>query len=97
MSSIGQPADTSLLQAAQAQQMASKARDREKAATESGRRFRDLVDLRVAGAESEEAVRNIPGNDSEQAEDEHQAQAQPQVPQDEDDESQDRPRIDVKA
>lgn len=60
-----------MLQAAQAQQTASKSRDKEKAQTESGRRFQDVVDLRVAGLENAEAIRKLPTNDSEQAEREH--------------------------
>ena len=96
MSSIGggTPIDTSLLQTAQAQQAASKARDKEKA-SDRGRRFQDLVDLRVTGAESEEAVRKLPSNDSEQAETEHQSQSQPQRMPDKDEDE--RPHIDVKA
>ena len=75
MSTIGSPIETSLLQAAQAQQVASKKRDRERAGeAESGRRLRDLVDLRVAGVEETEAPRDIPENDSEQAESEHRAE-----------------------
>lgn len=95
MSSIGSPIDTSLLQAAQAQQQAAKARDREKAATESGRRFQDLVDLRVAGMETAEAVRRLPQNDSEQAETEQESKnrARPQMPADDED----HPHIDVQA
>jgi hypothetical protein len=96
MSTIGggTPIDTSLLQTAQAQQAASKARDKEKA-SERGRRFQDLVDLRVAGVESDDAVRKLPSNDSEQAEAEHQAQSQPErLPDTDEDE---RPRIDVQA
>jgi len=73
MSSIGSPIDTSLLQAAQAQQSASKSRDKEKAQTESGRRFKDVVELRVAGVESSDAIRKLPSNDSEQAESERHA------------------------
>ncbi len=94
MSSIGSPIDTSLLQAAQAQQTAAKARDKERAATETGRRFKDLVELRVAGLDTAEAVRKLPQNNSEQAEDEHNAQSQPdqQAPPEED-----RPRIDLQA
>lgn len=76
MSVVGNPMETSLVQAAQAQQSASKARDKEKAATDSARRFQDLVELRVAGVESSEAVRKLPQNDSEQAESEHQAHDQ---------------------
>ena len=95
MSSIGSPIDTSLLQAAQAQQQAAKARDREKAATESGRRFQDLVDLRVAGMETAEAVRRLPQNDSEQAETEQESKSQPQGY--ERAEEEDRPHIDVQA
>jgi len=95
MSSIGSPIDTSLLQAAQAQQQAAKARDREKAATESGRRFQDLVELRVAGMETAEAVRRLPQNDSEQAETEQESKSQPQGY--ERGEEEDRPHIDVQA
>jgi hypothetical protein len=94
MSSIGSPTDTSLLQAAQAQQSASKARDREKAKSDGARRFQDMVELRVAGLETAEAVRRLPRNDSEQAESEHQAQSPPlpaPPPPEE------RPRIDVQA
>ncbi len=94
MSSIGSPIDTSLLQAAQAQQAAAKAKDRERAATETGRRFEDLVELRVAGVESDEAVRKLPHNESEQAETEHEAQSQPNSPPPDDE---DRPRVDLKA
>jgi hypothetical protein len=68
MSIIGSPLETSVLQAAQAQQTASKARDRQRAVGESARRFADVVDLRVAGVESAEAVRGLPRNDSGQAE-----------------------------
>jgi hypothetical protein len=95
MSSIGSPIDTSLLQAAQAQQQAAKARDREKAATESGRRFQDLVELRVAGMETAEAVRRLPQNDSEQAETEQESKSQPRGYERPDEE--DRPHIDVQA
>ena len=95
MSSIGSPIDTSLLQAAQAQQQAAKARDREKAATESGRRFQELGELRVAGMETAEAVRRLPQNDSEQAETEQESKSQPQGY--ERSEEEDRPHIDVQA
>ena len=95
MSSIGSPLNTSLLQTAQAQQTASKARDKEKATTSSARRFQDLVDLRVAGLETAEAVRKLPMNDSEQAESEHQARNPlPPLPPDEEEE---RPRVDIQA
>ena len=93
MSTIGSPIETSLLQAAQAQQTASKARDREKAATESGRRFADQVDLKVAGVESTDAVRPLPHTDSEENEQEHRSHADaPTLPEDED-----RPHIDLTA
>jgi len=69
MSSIGStPLETSILQASSAQQVASKAKDKERAATEQARRQQDLVDLSVAGVETSEAVRKLPRNDSEQAE-----------------------------
>jgi hypothetical protein len=98
MSSIGSPADLSILQAAQAQQVASKSRDREKAASDSGRRYQDLLELRVAGLETAAALRKLPSNDSEQAESEHDAQNLPQKYR-ADDEGADpeRPHIDVKA
>lgn len=76
MSSIGSPIHTSLVQAAQAQQNASKAKDREKAVAEQVRREQDRVELRVAGVEAADALRKLPSNDSEQAEDEHHRQAQ---------------------
>ena len=95
MSSIGSPIDTSLLQAAQAQQTASKARDREKAVSESSQRFQDMVELRVAGMETAEAVRKLPHNESEQAETEHEAQNLPQPPAPPEEEE--RPHIDVQA
>ncbi len=73
MSTIGSPILTSLLQAAQAQQVVSKARDRERRASDQTRRFQDLVDLRVAGLETAEAVRDLSSNDPGKAEPEHQA------------------------
>ena len=73
MRTIGSPLLTSLLQVAQAQQVVSKARDRERRASDQTRRFQDLVDLRVAGLETAEAVRNLSSNDSDKAESENQA------------------------
>ncbi len=75
MSVVGSPLDTSLVQAAQAQQTASKARDRERATSDRTKRFADQVELRVAGMESSEAIRRLPQNDSEQAEAEHEAKS----------------------
>jgi hypothetical protein len=81
MSSIGSPIQTSLIQTAQAQQVAGKSRDREKsAASDSARRMADQVDLRVAGVEGDDAVRRLPGNDSEQAAAERRARRSPQRP-----------------
>lgn len=93
MSVIGSPIDTSLLQAAQAQQVAARARDREKAARETAAsRFRDLVDLRAAGVTGAQAPRKVPANDSQQAD----AERKPlnAYPDEGDD---DAPRIDVQA
>jgi hypothetical protein len=95
MSSIGSPIDTSLVQAAQAQQTASKARDRERAASERTQRYTDLLDLKVAGLESAEALRQLPQNDSEQANDEHEAKGHRRRGEGETDEGQ--PHIDVTA
>ncbi len=77
MSVIGSPSDMSLVQAAQAQQTASKARDRERVATERGPRYTDMLELRVAGVESSEAVRQLPHSDSEQADHEREGKKQP--------------------
>lgn len=100
MSSIGSPIDTSLLQTAQAQQSATKMRDREKAASESGRRRKDLVDLQVAGVEDAQALRKLPHNDSEEADAERDARDEPHAqdqPQDGLDDDEQRPHIDVKG
>lgn len=84
MSVIGSPIETSLLQAAQAQQVASKARDKEKAARDSSaRRFQDIIELRVAGVEASDAIRKLPSNESQQAEVEHQSHEQPHQHDDE--------------
>ena len=77
MTTIGSPLDTSLIQTAQAQQVASKARDRERAATERTQRYKDMLDLKVAGIESAEAARQLPHSDSEQAGHESQARKEP--------------------
>jgi hypothetical protein len=95
MSSIGSPIDTSLVQAAQAQQSASKARDRERAAAERTQRYSDQLELKVAGLESAEAIRQLPQNDSEQANDEHEAKGHRH--RNEGETGEDRPHIDVTA
>ena len=94
MSVIGSPLNTSLVQSAQAQETASKTRDRERAANERTRRYADQLELRVAGLESAEALRQLPQNDSEQADHEHEAKDQ--RPQNRADDDQ-RQHIDVKA
>ena len=73
MSSIGSPILTSLLQVAQAQQVMSKARDRERATTDQTRRFQDMLDLKAAGVEAVEAIHDLPADDSEHADPEHEA------------------------
>ena len=92
MSLIGSPAETSLLQTAQAAQVAAKTRQMERAVSEDGRRLRDILDLRVAGVEEVEAVRKLPKNDSGEAEHEHHGQQEG-----EDRAHEDRPHIDVQA
>jgi len=77
MSIIGSPLDTSLIQAAQAQQVASKARDRERAVSDQSQRYKDMLDLKIAGIESAEAARQLPHSDSEQAEVESEARKEP--------------------
>ena len=86
MTTIGSPLDTSLIQAAQAQQVASKARDRERAVTEQTQRYKDMLDLKVAGIESAEAARQLPHSDSEQAEVESEARREPAIRDDKPDE-----------
>jgi len=99
MSVVGSSLETSALQAVQAQHVASKARDREKSETASGRRFADLVELRVAGVETGDAVRGLPANDSEQGDQEREGRKRQQsaygrvVEPGEDG----RPHVDVKA
>jgi hypothetical protein len=99
MSVLGSSIETSALQAVQAQHVASKARDREKAESASGRRFHDLVELRVAGVETAEAVRGMPSNDSEQGDQERDSRKQQQsgyarvIEQGEDG----KPHVDVRA
>jgi hypothetical protein len=95
MSSIGSPIDTSLVQAAQAQQSAAKAKDKERATGERTRRYADQLELRVAGLESAEALRQLPENESEQANDEHEAKGHRHRGEGEPDE--DRPHVDVTA
>ena len=93
MSTLGSPIETSLLQTAQAQQAASKSRDREKAASQSARRFADQVDLKVAGVESADAVRQLPHSDSEENQQEQRSHdhGPTQKPDEE------NPHIDLKA
>lgn len=93
MSTIGSPLTTSILQAAQAQQVASKSRDREKAATETKQRYKDQVDLKVAGVETDSAVRPIPHTESEQSEQEHRSHNLPVNLKDQEE----SPRIDLQA
>ncbi len=92
MSIIGSPIDTSLIQAAQAQQTASKARDNERAEAERTQRYTDMLDLKVAGVVSADAARELPRNDSEEAD--HDREAKKQFVQRDDDEA---PHIDVTA
>lgn len=99
MSVVGPSPEISALQAVAAQQVASKARDREKSESATGRRFQDLVELRVAGVETGDAVRGLPSNDSEQGDQERESRKQSQagygkVVEEGDD---GRPHVDVKA
>ena len=66
--------ESSLIQTAQAQQAAAKGRDREKKIAEEARTPQDTVELRVAGVEDADAIRRLPRNDSEQAEEEQRGQ-----------------------
>ena len=93
MSAVPSPIETSLLQAAQAQRTASKARDRERASSDSAQRFTDLVELRVAGVVSSEALRKLPQNDSQEAGTEHESRGHATP----DDQERPSPGIDVQA
>lgn len=73
MSLIGSPITASIIQAAQAQQVASKARDRKRTEETTTQRDEDLVELRIKGLESADAVHDLPANDSEQAKTEDDA------------------------
>ena len=101
MSTIGpsSQAQLSALQATAAQQAASKSRDRDKARETDRRRLtHDEVELRVAGLETNTAVRQIPQNTSEQEREEHQAHSRnPGPPRQQGCTSKDRPPIDVQA
>lgn len=73
MSTLGSSIETSVLQAAQAQRMASKARDKERADSGSSKRMADILDLKTAAVEGVDAPRRLPGNDSEEMADEQRA------------------------
>ncbi len=91
MSSISSPSAASIIQAAQAQQVASKARDRKRAEETKTQRHDDLVELRVEGLESVDAIRDLPANDSEQGKAEHESKDN--LPKDES--SDQKPQIDI--
>ena len=93
----GSPIERSVMQAAQAQQAAARLRDKQRAAQDDPKRFEDLVELSVAGVESDEAVRQIPQNDSEQADDEHAAQRRLAAQQKQKRDKDKKPRLDIKA
>lgn len=87
----GSPIENSIIQAAASQEAASRVRDRERAAAERAQRYADSVDLRITGTDSPDAVRSIPGNDSEQADQERKGRKhQPR-------QDASRPRLDVMA
>jgi hypothetical protein len=91
MSLSGSPISGSIVQAAQAQQVAARGKDRQRAIDESARRFEDLVDLSVAGTETGQAIRRVPENQSEQADAEEQPKRELAAEADQ------RPRIDLRA
>ena len=98
MSLIGSPILTSLLQAAQAQQVVSKARDRERASTDQTRRFQDMLDLKAAGVEAVEAIRDLPADDSEHPEPEPEASDESEQNESKQDETEDDgPSLDITA
>ncbi len=89
---------TSLLQAAQAQQVVSKARDRERAATDQTRRFQDMLDLKASGVEAVEAIHDLPADDSEHPESEPETPDESKQHEPEQEESEDDgPLLDITA
>lgn len=70
MSSIGSPILTSLIQTAQAQRQATAARDKEKAEANRDGDRADVFELRVDGMATDDGVRKLPKNDSEEADEE---------------------------
>ena len=91
MSTFGASIATSALQAVQAQQSAGKARDKERADTDSGQRLADILDLKLAGVAAAEAARRLPQNDSEEtAEEQRSKQHHPPA-------DGEQPRIDITA
>jgi hypothetical protein len=85
VSSVGSPLHTSLVQTAAAQQVAGPARDRERDESQRTQRATDQVELRIAGVESDQALRELPHNDSEQADTERREKGEQY------------PRIDLRA
>ena len=96
MSGLTPPSShTSLVQVTQAQETASKTRDRQKAADDRTRRLEDTLDLKVSGVEQVDAARRLPDNDSEEGDDDrrrHHAEESPGGDGDDD-----RPSIDFTA
>ncbi len=90
---------TSLLQTAQAQEVLSKARDRERASTDQARRFQDILDLKTAGVEEIEEIRDLSADDSEHAEPERQAtdEADKAAENEQTEDDADRPSLDITA
>jgi hypothetical protein len=56
MNTVGAPADAASILAAQAQQLANKSRQAQKPRSDAAKRYNDSVELRVAGAETADAV-----------------------------------------
>ena len=85
MGSIGNPIITGLVQAAQAQQVASKDRDRSRAAEDSAKDRTDRLDLRVDEAEAADAVRAVRDDDEPQGDDRKHPAPDPEAAPAEDD------------
>ena len=69
MSSVPNAITTSLVQTAQAQQVASKDRDRKRADADDAVLREDRIELRVDGVEDTEAARRVPDSASEESRD----------------------------
>ena len=76
MSVFGLPITNPALQTVVGQQTELRTREREKAGSDSARRYKDAVDLKVAGAESADGLRPISDEEPEEGRERRRQKAQ---------------------